>query len=101
MDVTKQVKFDFVENDTLPALYCEYENHDLTGYSIELHIDYDGSPLVKSAIPLDLSNGKFKFKFDANELKNGYYDGEIQFTTDTGEIFTIQNMIFDIKEEIA
>ena len=94
------VKLNFVENDTLPELLCEYENKDLTGYDIKLHIKYD-IPLEKSAIPIDLQNGKFKFKFENDDLKAGYYDGEVQFTDLSNDILTVQGLIFDIKSEIA
>ncbi len=98
----QSIKFNYVENDTLPEILCEYKYKDLSEFSsIQLHINYNDQPLIKNAVILDSSNGQFKFKFDTNELKAGYYDGEIQFTYTSGDVLTIKGLIFDIKEEIA
>ncbi len=99
MEYEPVIKLIYVENDTLPEILCEYKYKDLSGYDIELHIHYDNTPLIKKAITLNLSNGRFKFKFDSSELKYGYYKGEIQFINPNRDIHTIQGLIFDIRRE--
>jgi len=100
------VILNYVENDTLPEIQCEYKDRfgepiDIEGYTFNLHIGYNPTPLdITGAIVGDHEEGIFKFTFVPGDIRQGKFLGEIQITDDNGDDLTYQGFQFNIKPEI-
>jgi len=90
----------FVENDTADVLDLEYQGIDIRGYTITLHIQYQGCPLVKTAVPTDPINGRCQFVFDYGDLRAGSYAAEIRITDQLAKELTVTAITFDIAKRI-
>ena len=95
---------EMVENDTLPELSVTYNDVDLTGYAIELHIKYNsanGGTLTKTATVTSAADGEFKFTWAAGDLKPGRWPAEIEIVDASGKVITFHGLIFNIVPEIG
>ena len=94
----------YTAGDRLPELICTDDDcTDLTGYTITLHLERpDDSVLVKTAVPLEIDQGRFKFVWDAGDLIAGLGQlAEIQVVTPGGLPETSEKFRIDVERELA
>ena len=98
-----EVLLEFVEGDTLPELVGTYKGQDLSGYTITMHIARcDGTTLIKTATPIDLTQGQFKFTWSATDHIAGKgQKAEIQFVTPGAEPLPVQGITINVSKAIA
>jgi len=90
----------YVEGDTKPDLVGRLVDVDISGFTIELHIDFP-TPLVKTATIDDAENGEFSISWEPTDLVKGRYKAQIEVTDADGKIETFTNLLFVIEEQIA
>ncbi len=108
--------FCWVEGDRLPEIVVtlrrpapegstsKLKGQDLTGYTITLHLKRPApsAVLIKNAIAIDLTEGKFKFSWAVDDLVVGVgQEAEIQFINPSAEPLTSQKFLMDVREQIA
>jgi len=100
--------FCFVENDEFPEMVITYQDKagagiNLTGFTITLHLRrVDSSVLIKTATPLNLLVGQFKFSWGPGDLVPGVNQkAEIQFVDGAGKPLTSKIFLLDVREQIA
>ena len=98
---TPKFPFCWVEGDRLPELILTRVDQNLTGFIITLHLRRkDGSVLVKTAIPIDLVQGHFKFSWAAGDLIAGLnQEAEVQFVDTEGKPLTSPLFLMDVREQ--
>jgi len=103
MNETPKFPFAWVEGDEYPEMVCTFQDQDLTGFTVTLHLRRkDGSVLVKTATPIDIAQGHFKFSWAAGDLVAGLnQEAEIQFVDGGGKPLTSKLFLIDVREEIA
>ena len=103
MSHAEKIPYCWVEGDCFPEMFCTLEDQDLTGFTITLHLRRkDGSVLIKSATPVDLLQGHFKFSWVLGDLIVGRnQEGEIQFVDGGGKPLTSKLFLMDVRREIA
>lgn len=101
--------FHFVENDLLPWLDAEWQNEDITGYTIRLHVRKpNGLRFTRDAVIDDANVGApdggsalFHFEWQAGDLCYGESTAEIE-VFDAGALNeTFPQMILKVAKEIA
>ena len=99
--------FHFVENDLLPWLEVEWENEDITGFTIRLHVRKpNGLRFTRDAVVDDANVGGagsalFHFEWLAGDLCCGESTAEIE-VFDAGSLNeTFPKMILKVSKEIA
>lgn len=87
----------------MPEMVVSDDNcTDLTGYTITLHIDRPSGVLVKTAVPLEINQGRFKFTWELGDLEEGLGQlAEIQVVTPGGLPQTSPKFLIDVFPEIA
>lgn len=90
--------------DRLPEMICTDEDGvDHTGYTITLHVERpDDTVLIRTAVPIDLTQGRWKFTWDPGDLIAGLGQlAEIQRVTPGGLPLTSEKFLLDVEREIA
>ena len=103
MPETPKIPFCWVEGDCFPELVLTRVDQDLTGFGITLHLRRkDSSVLVKTAVPIDLTQGHFKFSWAPGDLIAGFnQEAEVQFVDLGGKPLTSPLFLMDVREQIA
>lgn len=89
-----------VENDTDP-LILDFSGIDINGYTITVHIGYETTPLVRTAVLTDPGNGIAEVQWLAGDLQPGVFTGEIQAIKPDLTVKTSDLFVFDIRPEVA
>ena len=101
--------FHFVEGDLLPWLEAEWENEDITGFTIQLHVRQpNGIRFTRDAVIDDANVGApvggsafFHFEWQAGDLVAGDSKAEVE-VFDVGNLNeTFPKMILRVAKEIA
>ena len=96
-----------VEGDLLPWIDVEWENEDITGFTILLHVRKpNGTRFSKPAVIDDANVGGaasafFHFEWAAGDLCAGDSSAEIEIFDTLGRNETIQELILSVAKEIA
>lgn len=95
-----RVPHTYTVGDTLPELVAtETDGVDLTGFDIELQVSLpDDTLLTVVAIPVDLANGQYKFKFGPTDLVAGELQSRIQKVSPGGDQTTSDPFIIPVRE---
>ncbi|MBU0995386.1 MAG: phage baseplate upper protein [Proteobacteria bacterium] len=110
MAMRKDNTIEYVEGDIPDPLRGEYRDKDgkvidITGFTITLHIGYEGIPLVKTATITDGVNGIFEFAWEPGDIMAGDYEAEVQIMNASGRPLTYPasagEFYFKIREAIA
>lgn len=91
---------ELVENDTEP-MYLDFSGTDITGWLVEVHINYSPTPLVKSALLIDPTHGIAQVNWSPGDLRVGVWGGEVQTTRPGDFIQTSDVFQARIRAEIA
>jgi len=99
---------EFVENDLLPFLDVEWEDQDITGFDIKLHIRKpNGLTVTKTAVIDDANAGnvvgvaRFHFEWTAGDLIAGESSAEIEVFDALLKNETFQGLVLKVSKEIA
>ena len=103
MSDTPKFPFCWVEGDEFPEMVCTLQDQDLTGFSVTLHLRRkDGSVVIKTATPIDIAQGHFKFSWAVGDLVAGRnQEAEIQFVDGGGKPLTSKLFHIDVRGQIA
>lgn len=99
--------FQFVENDLLPFLDLEWAQEDITGYTIQLHVQQpDGTTFSIDATVEDANVGGsgtalFHFEWAAGNLVAGDSSAHVQVTDGGGLIETVARLILRVAADIT
>ena len=97
----------FVEGDLLPWIEIEWENEDISGYSILLHVRKpNGTKFSKAAVIDDANVGGegtafFHFEWSAGDLVFGDSKAEIEIFDKASNNETLQGLILRTSKGIA
>jgi len=100
---TPRFPFCWVEGDQLPEMVMTFQDQDLTGFAITMHLRRkDGSVLVKTATPIDLVQGHFKISWAPGDLVEGVnQEAEFQFVNPAGQPLTSRVFLIDVRAQIG
>ena len=73
MSALAKFPFCWVEGDCFPEIVCTFQDQDLTGFSVTLHLRRkDESVVIKNAIAIYVVQGPFKFSWAVGYLIAGF-----------------------------
>lgn len=103
MHETPTFPFCWVEGDEFPEMVLTLQDQDLTGFTVTLHLRrVDGTVLVKTATPIELTQGHFKFSWAPGDLVAGFnQEAEVQFVDGGGKPLTSPQFLMNVREQIA
>lgn len=78
-------------------------DQDLSTFTVTFHLRRnDGTVLVKSAIAIDLAQGKFKIEWVIGDLVAGFnQEAEFQFVDGASKPLTSPKFLMDIRPAVA
>lgn len=97
------MKIFLTAGDTWPTTGTITDNYlalDITGYTIEMEIAYT-TPLVKTAVITDASNGLFEIQWTDTDLVEGTWDAALTITNASSQTQTTENITLSIKADLT